>query len=85
MGKQISKALETAKLVEMWPDVVGHSVALHTEVKIIRRGVLVVSADSHGWAQGLTLLKPKIIERVRAVTGLTINDIRFNGQLSTRQ
>lgn len=85
MGKQINKALETARLVEMWPEVVGYRVAKHTEVMSVRRGVLVVKADGHGWAQELTLLKPKIMERVQVVTGFKINDIRFNGQLTTRQ
>lgn len=55
-------ALRASRLHEMWPEIVGGSVAEHTQVESFNPadGVLLLRASSTAWAESLRLLLPTI-------------------------
>lgn len=75
------------RLVSAWPEVVGEAIARRTEVVGLKFRSAVVKVSGAMWIQELNLLKPQILERLRARVGDdAIRDLRFvQGRLSRRQ
>ena len=78
---------EIVRLVRFWPDVVGEMIARRTEIVGLKFHTAVVKVSGAMWIQELNLMKPQILERVRARMGNdTVRDLRFvSGRLSRRE
>lgn len=56
----LSEGLERQRALEIWPEVVGSTIADHSEAISLERGVLHVRVDGSVWAQELTMLQEQI-------------------------
>jgi predicted nucleic acid-binding Zn ribbon protein len=77
---------EIVRLVRLWPGVVGELIARRTEVTGLKFHTAVVKVSGAMWIQELNLMKPQILERLRAAMGNdAVRDLRFvSGRLSRR-
>lgn len=77
---------EVVRAVQVWPEVVGETIARRTEIAEIKFHVAIVKVSSAIWIQELTLMKPHILERLRAaLSNDSVRDLRFvKGTLSRR-
>ncbi|HZO81502.1 MAG TPA: DUF721 domain-containing protein [Candidatus Binataceae bacterium] len=75
------------RLISAWPEVVGEAVARRTEIVGLKFHTAVVKVSGAMWIQELNLLKPQILDRLRARIGDdAVRDLRFvQGRLSRRQ
>ena len=58
-----------------WPEAVGAQVAEHVRPLKLDEGMLVVEVDDPAWATQVKFLTPTIIERLRAVAGVEIDQV----------
>lgn len=61
--------LSLGTIIAQWPEIVGATVAAHSEVESFHDGKLLVRADSTAWAKQLQLLLPQVEKRVADVVG----------------
>lgn len=68
---------------DQWQRIVGPAIAAHARPSRWQGKVLVVRAEHPAWVQELGLLKPQLLEQLRAnLPNATIDDIRFeSGEL----
>ena len=52
-----------------WPEIVGAEIASHTTPETFSEGRLVVRTDSTAWATQLTLLAPRLVQRLNEDLG----------------
>lgn len=64
------------ELVEKWPNIVGKQLAEKTAPLMFKDRVLLVRTANPGWSHHLALLKPALLERLRAEE-YTVDDLRF--------
>jgi hypothetical protein len=78
---------DIVRLVKVWPQVAGEAIARRTEIASLKFHVAVIKISSPMWIQELSLMKPQILERLRAALGNdSVRDIRFvKGALSRRE
>jgi predicted nucleic acid-binding Zn ribbon protein len=78
---------DLVRAVQMWPEVVGETIARRTEIAEIKFHVAIVKVSSPIWIQELTLMKPQILERMRSALGNdSVRDLRFvKGALGHRR
>lgn len=70
--------LATARVTDVWEEVVGEQVSRHTAGITLRDGQLLVRVDSHAWAAELETMHETLKERVNSVLGETlVRGIRF--------
>ena len=62
---EIRRGLKGFEAIEVWPEIVGASVAAHAWGHAIRDDTLLVSTDSPVWAHQLQLLEPQLIAKLR--------------------
>ena len=74
------------RLVQAWPEIVGEAIARRTEIVELKFHVALVNVSGAMWIQELNLLKPEILERLRARIGAdAVRELRFvQGRLSRR-
>jgi len=72
------------ELTGKWSDIVGAQLAEKTAPLMIKERVLLVRTANPGWSHQLTLLKPKILERLKAEEH-NIDDLRFIFKEETEQ
>ena len=59
-------------------EVVGETIAEHTEAVSVEHGVLFIRAESSTWSQELQLKKKEILSKINSKVGKqTIKDLRF--------
>ena len=87
MSKAIGELLQTVvqqaaqkhqalhELQRKWIRIVGKELARHTRPASLRKGKLYVHADEPGASFTLSLERPKILERLSAITGLRVEEI----------
>ncbi len=77
---------EIVRLVRLWPEVVGETIARRTEVVGLKFHSAVVKVSGAMWIQELNLMKPQILDRLRVTLGNdTVRDVRFvQGRLSRK-
>ena len=69
LGNKLWKKAEAQAIVEkVWNDVVGESVAKHSQVSGIKGGHLVVLVDDHSLMNNLQLMTPGILKRINDET-----------------
>ncbi len=72
------KKLDQVRAVELWPEIVGESIAQISAAERVHDGILYVKVNSMTWRTELLFQKQKILQRVEDRIGKrVINDIRF--------
>lgn len=72
--------LKIAQLRNHWDQVVGPTVAAHSQVAGLNGGVLTVRAESNVWATQLTYLMPQLDTTIKErLAGLDIREIKVTG------
>jgi hypothetical protein len=81
---EIDVPLKTYSILGAWNEIVGESVAGHSQPRSIRNRILFIDVSHSTWMQQLQFLKPTLLEKVNAFLGETlIQDIRFKqGKIS---
>jgi predicted nucleic acid-binding Zn ribbon protein len=77
---------EIVRLVRLWPEVVGETIARRTEITGLKFHTAVVKVSGAMWIQELNLMKPQILAGLRdAMRNDAVRDLRFvQGRLSRR-
>ena len=77
---------EVVQLTKAWPEVVGETIARHTEISHLKFHTAVVKVSRAMWIQELSLMKREILARLIARLGDdSVRDLRFvRGSLSRR-
>ena len=79
-GRQWESALAEGNLFTSWNEIVGDEVATHSEPITFFEGVLTIRASSTAWATQLTLLKPTLLEKLRAsAPGALVDELTIVG------
>jgi len=81
---EIDVPLKTYSILGAWDEIVGESVAGHSQPRSIRNRILFVDVSHSTWMQQLQFLKPTLLEKVNGFLGEPlIQDIRFKqGKIS---
>jgi predicted nucleic acid-binding Zn ribbon protein len=81
---EIDVPLKTYSIFGAWREIVGESLALHTQPRSIRNQILFIEVSHSTWMQQLQFLKPTLLEKIHAFLGEPhIQDIRFKlGKIS---
>jgi hypothetical protein len=75
---EIDVPLKTYSIVGAWKDIVGESVAAHSQPRSVRNQILFIDVAHPTWMQQLQFLKPTLLDQVNAFLGESlIQDIRF--------
>ena len=80
----IDVPLKTYSIMGAWNEIVGESVAEHSQPRSIRNQILFIDVAHPTWMQQLQFLKPTLLSQVNAFLGESlIQDIRFKlGKIS---
>ena len=78
---------ELVRLIRLWPEIVGETIARRTEVSSLKFHTAVVRVSTAMWIQELNLMRPQILSRVRAaMRDDAVRDLRFvQGRMSRRE
>src|SRR5260370_27815279 len=78
---------EIVRLIRVWPDVVGETIARRSEIIGFKFNTAVVKVSGAMWIQELNLMKPQILDRLRdRIDGGVVRELRFvQGRLSRRE
>jgi len=78
---------ELVRLMRLWPEVVGETIARRTEVAALKFHVAVVKVSTAMWIQELNLMRPQILSRLNAaMRNDAVRDIRFVlGKMNRRE
>ena len=75
---EIDVPLKTHSILGVWNEIVGESVAEHSQPRSIRNRILFVDVSHSTWMQQLQFLKPTLLDQVNAfLEEPLIQDIRF--------
>jgi predicted nucleic acid-binding Zn ribbon protein len=75
----LRRGLDEQDVLASWPEIVGPEIARHSEAIALKDGVLWVRAEGSVWAQELSLLKPRIQQRLEEKLGAgSVRDVRFH-------
>jgi hypothetical protein len=75
---EIDVPLKTYSILGAWNEIVGESVAAHSQPHSIRNRILFVDVVHPTWMQQLQFLKPTLLEKINTFLGESlIQDIRF--------
>ena len=77
-GLEIDVPLKSYSILGAWNEIVGATVAAHSQPRSIRNRILFVDVTHSTWMQQLQFLKPTLLEKVNTFLGEPlIQDIRF--------
>jgi len=81
---EIDVPLKTYSILGAWNEIVGESVAAHSQPHSIRNRILFIDVAHPTWMQQLQFLKPTLLEKINTFLGESlIQDIRFKlGKIS---
>jgi predicted nucleic acid-binding Zn ribbon protein len=81
---EIDVPLKTYSVLGAWKEIVGESVALHTQPRFVRNRILFIDVSHPTWIHQLQFLKHTLLEKVNTFLGEPhIQDIRFKlGKIS---
>jgi len=75
---EIDVPLKTYSILGAWSEIVGPTVAAHSQPRSIRNRILFVDVSHSTWTQQLQFFKPTLLEKVNHFLGEPlIQDIRF--------
>lgn len=76
----VAKKLKEVSVADVWTDIVGETVAAHTQVIRCENGKLLVKVDNPVWRHELIYQKPNFLRLINGRLGEHIvNDIHFTG------
>jgi predicted nucleic acid-binding Zn ribbon protein len=78
---------ELVRLIRLWPQVVGDTIARRTQVSSLKFHTAVVKVSTAMWIQELNLMRPQILSRLNAaMRNDAVREIRFvQGRLGRRE
>jgi predicted nucleic acid-binding Zn ribbon protein len=78
-NEEVVRAGVAKRHLDRWPEVVGEMLAAKSWPDRYTRGTVWVAVQGSAWAQELRLMKPKILERLRDMSGdpEMFTDVRF--------
>ncbi len=77
-GLEIDVPLKSYSILGAWNEIVGATVAAHSQPRSIRNRILFIEVAHSTWMQQLQFLKPTLLEKVNNFLGEPlIQDIRF--------
>ena len=78
---------ELVRLIRLWPEIVGETIARRTEVTGLKFHTAVIRVSNAMWIQELNLMRPQILSRLAAaMRNDAVREIRFvRGNLSRRE
>jgi len=77
-GLEINVPLKSYSILGAWNEIVGATVAAHSQPRSIRNRILFIDVSHSTWMQQLQFLKPTLLEKVNHFLGEPlIQDIRF--------
>ncbi len=77
-GLEIDVPLKSYSILGAWNEIVGATVAAHSQPRSIRNRILFIEVTHSTWMQQLQFLKPTLLEKVNNFLGEPlIQDIRF--------
>ena len=81
---EIDVPLKTYSILGAWNEIVGESVADHSQPRSVRNRILFIDVIHPTWMQQLQFLKPTLLEKINTFLGEPlIQDIRFKlGKIS---
>ena len=81
---EIDVPLKNYSMLGAWNEIVGESVAVHSQPRSIRNRILFIEVSHSTWMQQLQFLKPTLLEKINHFLGEPlIQDIRFKlGKIS---
>ena len=65
-------------LIRLWPEIVGKTIANHTQPLLIQRGILRVATPSAAWAQNLAFERQGLLLKINAALPSPVREIRFS-------
>jgi predicted nucleic acid-binding Zn ribbon protein len=69
---------ELVRLIRLWPDVVGETIARRTEVSSLKFHTAVIKVSTAMWIQELNMMRPQILSRLNAaMRNDAVRDLRF--------
>jgi hypothetical protein len=82
---EIDVPLKSYSILGAWNEIVGKSVAEHSQPRSIRNRMLFIDVSHPTWMQQLQFLKPTLLEKINTFLGEPlIQDIRFKlGKISS--
>ena len=81
---EIDGPLKSYSVLDSWKEIVGDSLALQTQPRVIRNRILFIDVSHSTWMQQLHFLKPTLLEKINVFLGEPlIQDLRFKlGKIS---
>ncbi len=81
---EIDGPLKSYSVLNSWKEIVGDSLALQTQPRVIRNRILFIDVSHSTWMQQLQFLKPTLLEKINLFLGEPlIQDLRFKlGKIS---
>jgi predicted nucleic acid-binding Zn ribbon protein len=78
---------ELVRLIRLWPDIVGETIARRTEVSSLKFHTAVIRVSTAMWIQELNLMRPQILSRIHDAMGNdAVREIRFvSGRMTRRE
>ena len=79
---ELSKKLKISNIFNHWEDIVGPEIAKKSKPQKLVRKTLYVSVTTSTWANELSLMSEKLIEKINSFTGEdVVKNIRFKADL----
>lgn len=79
---ELSKKLKISNIFNHWEDIVGSEIAKKSKPQKLVRKTLYVSVTTSTWANELSLMSEKLIEKINFFTGEdVVKTIRFKADL----
>ena len=79
---ELNKKLRTSNIFNHWEDIVGPGISKKSKPERLIRNTLYVSVTTSTWANELSLMSDKLIEKINSFTGEDIvKTIRFKADL----
>ncbi|MDK6566751.1 DciA family protein [Corynebacterium pyruviciproducens] len=77
LGREIKKQgwqkpLAAGWIMGQWPSVVGHDIAAHTKIEMVKGSTLFITCDSTAWATNLRLMQRRILQTIAEMIGPNI-------------
>ncbi|MBC7332912.1 MAG: DUF721 domain-containing protein [Actinobacteria bacterium] len=77
-GLNIERKIRQAKLFNHWCEIVGENISKKTEPRKLVNGVLYIQVVNSMWANELSLMCPKLIEKINSFVGEdVVKQIKF--------
>jgi predicted nucleic acid-binding Zn ribbon protein len=78
---EIGKKLKRYRIFNHWPEIVGREISNKTNPEKLIRGILYISVASSTWANEMSMMSRKLVEKINNYIGEDIvKELRFKIQ-----